>query len=107
MRAAKRIILGCSSTTSNTLSRAELGMYPLETNRDVIEMKLQYKVKNMPEKRLPAIVDDAVWEKITGGRAGTRWDNVVEKICKDTEGDQEEVLCIEKSGGYKTGVEEK
>ena len=43
-------------------------------------MKWQYKVKNMPEKRLlRAIVDGAVWEKITEGRAGIRWDNVVEK----------------------------
>ena len=39
-----------------------------------------YKVNNLPEKRLPAIVDFAVWEKITKGRAGIRWDKVVEKI---------------------------
>ena len=55
-------------------------MYPLETIRDVIKLKWQYKVNNMPEKRLPAIVDRAVWEKITKGRAGIRWGNVVEKI---------------------------
>ena len=35
-----------------------------------------------------------------------RWDNVVEKIWKDLGGDQEEVLSIEKFGGYKTEVEE-
>ena len=58
----------------------------------------------MPEKRLPAIVDKAVWEKITKGRAGTRRDNVVEKIWNDIEGDQGEVLSIEKFGGYKTEV---
>ena len=34
MTAAKKV-LGCSSTTSNTVLRAELGMYPLRTNRDV------------------------------------------------------------------------
>ena len=71
-------------------------MYPLETNRDV--RKLKYKVKNMPEKRLPAIVDRAVWEKITKGRAGIRWDNVVEKIWKDLGGGQGEVLSTEKFG---------
>ena len=60
--------------------RAELGMYQLETNRDVRKLKWQYELKNMPEKRLSAIVANAVWEKITKGRAGTRWDNVVEKI---------------------------
>ena len=40
----------------------------------------------MPEKRLPAIVDRAVWEKITKGRAGIRWGNVVEKIWKKYRG---------------------
>ena len=54
MTAAKSI-LGCPSTTSNTVLRAELGMYPLETNRDVRKLKRQYNVKNIPEKRLPAI----------------------------------------------------
>ena len=57
---AARKILGCSSTAKNTKSRAELGMYPLETNRDVRKLKSQYKKKNTPEKRLPAIVDRAV-----------------------------------------------
>ena len=32
-------ILGCSSTMSNTVLRAELGMHRLETNRDVIRLK--------------------------------------------------------------------
>ena len=58
----------------------------------------------MPKMRLPAMVDRTVWEKITKGRAGRRWDNVVEKIWKDLRGDQEEVLSIEKFGGYKTEV---
>ena len=41
-RAAKKT-LRCSSTTSNTaVLRAELGMYPLETNRDVRNLKWQY-----------------------------------------------------------------
>ena len=60
----------------------------------------------MPEKRLPAIDDNAVWEKITKGRAGIRWISVVEKIWKDLGGDQEEVLSLEKFGGYKTEVKE-
>ena len=58
----------------------------------------------MPRKRLPAIVDRAVWEKITKWRAGMRWDNLVEKIWKDLGGHREEVLFIEKFGGYKTEV---
>ena len=41
MTAAKKI-LGCSSTTSNTVLRAELGMHPLKTNkrREEIEMAI-------------------------------------------------------------------
>ena len=66
------------------------------------KLKWQYKVKDMPETRLPAMADQAVWEKLTKGRAGIRWDNVVEKIWKDLGRDQEEVLSIEKFGGYKT-----
>ena len=87
-------VQGCSSTTSNTVSRAELGMYPLEINRDVRKLKWQYKVRNMPKKRLPAIADRAVWEKVTKGRAGIRLDSVVEKVWKDIGGNQEEVLSI-------------
>ena len=64
----------------------------------------------MPEKRLPAVpgwFDNAVWEKITKGRAGIRWDDVDEKIWKDIGGDQEEVLPTKKFGGYKTEVKER
>ena len=60
----------------------------------------------MPEKRLPAIADRAVWEKMTKGRAGITWDNVVDKIWKELGGDQEGVLSVEKFGGYKTEVKE-
>ena len=64
-------------------------------------LRIKYLVKNMPEKALLAIDDNAVWEKITNGRAGIRWDNVVKKIWKGIRGDQEEVLSTEKFGGYK------
>ena len=43
MTAAKKI-LGCSSMTSNTVLRAELGMCPLETNRYVRKLKCQHEV---------------------------------------------------------------
>ena len=87
MTAAKKVP-GCSSTSSNTVLRAELGMYPLETNRDVRNLKWQYQVRNMPKKRLPAIADRDVWEKVTKGRAGIRWDSVVEKVWKYIGGNQ-------------------
>ena len=40
-----------------------MGLYPLETNGEVRKLKWQYKVRNMPKKRLPAIAGMAVWEK--------------------------------------------
>ena len=43
-------------------------MYPLKTNRDVRKLKWQHKVRSMPRKRLPAIADRAVREKVTKGR---------------------------------------
>ena len=49
MTAAQKV-LGCSSTTSNTVLGAELGMYPLKTNRDVRKLKWQYKARNMPKR---------------------------------------------------------
>ena len=63
-------------------------MHPPKTKRDARTLKWLYKVRNMPEKRLPAIADRAVWEKITNGRAGIRWDNVVEKVWKKLGGYQ-------------------
>ena len=45
---------------------------------------------------MPAIVDRAVREKITKGRAGIRLDNVVEKIWTELGGEREEKLSIEK-----------
>ena len=81
-------------------------MYPLKTNRDARKLKWYYKLRNLPEKRLPAIAGRAVWEKMTKRRARIRWDNVVEKKWKDF-GDREEVLSIAKFGGYKTEVEER
>ena len=52
--------------------------------------------------RLPAIADRAVWEKVTKGRVEERWDSVAGKVWKDTGGNQEEILSIEKFDGYKT-----
>ena len=69
-------------------------------------MKWEYVVRSMPKKRLPAIADRAVWEKVTEGRAGIRWDSVFGKVWKDIGGNQEEILSIEKFAGYKTEVKE-
>ena len=56
----------------------------------------------MPTKRLLAIADRAVWEKVAKGRAGIRWDSVVEKERKAAGRNQEEILSIAKLAGYKT-----
>ena len=43
---------------------------------------------------MPAIADRAVWQKVTKGRAGIRWDSVVEKVWKDKGGNQQEVMSV-------------
>ena len=55
----------------------------------------------MAKKRLPAIPDRVVWEKVTKGRAEIRWERVVGEVWKDLGGNQEELLFIEKFGRYK------
>ena len=104
--AAKKI-LGCSNTATNTALRAALGMYPLQTKRETCwKLKWHYQVWNMPKQRLPAIADGAVWEKATKARAGIRWDGIVERVWKDTGGNQEDMTSAEKFGRYTTDVEE-
>ena len=70
-------------------------MYPLETNRDVRNLKGQYS-KECARKEAASLADRAIWEKITVGRTGIRWDNVVEKIRKELGRDQEGIPSIEK-----------
>ena len=60
----------------------------------------------MPKKRLPAVVDRDVWEKVTKGRAEIRWDSVVEKVWKDVGVNQEEVMSAGEFWRYKAEGEE-
>ena len=53
---------------------------------------------------MPVIAETAVWDKVTKGRAGIRWDSVVEKAWTDKGGNEEETLPIEKFAGYKEEV---
>ena len=101
---SKENILGCSKTASNIALRAELGIYSLKTNRGLRKLKWQYRVKKMQRKRLPAIVDRFVWEKRMKGKAGIRWDKVVENIWKEIGGNTNEIMSIEDVGEYKTKV---
>ena len=66
--------------TSNTVPTKNRAGNLLKTNRGVRKLNRQYKVRSMPKKRLPAKADKAVREKVTKGRAGIRWDSVVEKF---------------------------
>ena len=59
MTAAKKV-LGCSRTTSNTVLRAEMGLYPFKTNRGMRKLKGQHNVRNMPKTRVAVIADRAV-----------------------------------------------
>ena len=52
----------------------------------------------MPKKRLPAIANRAVWEKVTKKRAGIWWDSVVEKVRKDMGGSQKYTVHREVCG---------
>ena len=83
-------------------------MYPRKINRDMRKLKWQYEVRNMPKKRLPAILDRAVWEKKLKkkGRAGRRRVSVVEKVWKGMGGNQEEMMSAEKFGRYKADAGE-
>ena len=45
MTATAETILACSSTTSTAVVRAELGLHPPKTNRDVRKLKWQIKSK--------------------------------------------------------------
>ena len=53
---------------------------------------------------MPTVADRAVREKVTKGRAGVRWDRVVEKGCKGIGGNQKDMLSIDKFVGFKTVV---
>ena len=52
----------------------------------------------MSKQRLPAIADRAVWEKVIKGRAGVRWDIIVEKVWNAIGGNQEDTLSTAKFG---------
>ena len=47
-------------------------------NRDMRKLRWQHSVRNMQSKILPAIVDRAVWKKVTKGQP-VRWDKEVER----------------------------
>ena len=49
---------------------------------------------------MPAIADGAVWEEVTKGRAGKRWDSIVDKAWKEIGRNQGEILATKKLGGY-------
>ena len=63
--------------------------------------------KEYARKRSPAIADRTVWEKTIKGRAGVRWDYVVEAIRIQEETINKKILSIEKFDGYKTKLVER
>ena len=44
---------------------------------------------------MSAIVDRFVWKKRTKGKAGIRWDKVVENIWKEIGGNKQEIMSID------------
>ena len=79
-------------------------MHPHQTNMDVIKFEGKYEVRCTPKTNLPAIANSAEWEKVTKGRAGIGWDNVLDLVWMEIGGNQEEILAIEKFGGYATEI---
>ena len=55
----------------------------------------------MQRKRLPAVVDRAVWKKLRNVQRGMRWDKEVERVWQEIGGNKNEVLSIGESVGYK------
>ena len=48
---------------------------------------------------LPVTANGAVWENVTKGRTGIRWNNVGDKVWKEIGGKQEEIYCPRRSLG--------
>ena len=67
------------------------------------KLRWQHSARNIQSKRLPAIVDRAVWKKVTKGQP-VRWDKEVERVWQEIGGNKDEVLSIGASAGYKTKV---
>ena len=53
---------------------------------------------------MAAIVDRYVWKKRTKGKAGIRWDKVLENVWKEIRGNKKEIMSLEDVGEYKTKV---
>ncbi|CAB1104917.1 unnamed protein product [Ectocarpus sp. CCAP 1310/34] len=103
MKAAK-IILGCSTRTSNAAVRAELGIQSLRSGRDARKLTWQYRMCGMGEERLPRIVWEAKWANKKRGRQPTEWVKVVEDVCKGFEIDEDETPETEGLHGSKEKV---
>lgn len=55
----------------------------------------------MQRKRLPATVDNAVWREMTKEQARIRSDREVEKVQKEFEGNQDEIVSAVEGAGHK------
>ncbi|CAB1115344.1 ABC [Ectocarpus sp. CCAP 1310/34] len=103
MKAAK-IILGCSTRTSNAAVRAELGIQSLRSGRDARKLTWQYRMCGMGEERLPRIVWEAKWANKKRGRQPTEWVKVVEDVWKGLDIDEDETLETEGLQGFKEKI---
>lgn len=71
------------------------------------KLKGQCNVRNMPKKRLLAILDRAVWKSVTKGQAGGKWGGVAVKVWEGVGGRQEETVPIGECGTNKSKVKGK
>ena len=103
MKAAK-IILGCSTRTSNAAVRAELGIRSLRLGRDERKLTWQYRMCGMGEERLPRIAWKAKWANKKRGRQPTEWVKVVDGVWKGFDIDERETLKTEGLEGFKEEI---
>ena len=81
-------------------------MYPHKTNIGTRKMEWRREARIMPKERLGAMADRAVWQKVTKGGAGIRWDSAIKKYGSMLE-ETKIFFPAEKLVKYKTEVEEK
>ncbi|CAB1096931.1 unnamed protein product [Ectocarpus sp. CCAP 1310/34] len=103
MKAAK-IILGCSTRTSNAAVRAELGIQSLRSGRDARRHGGIACAGWKGEERLPRIVWEAKWANKKRGRQPTEWVKVVEDVWKGLDIDEDETLETEGLQGFKEKI---
>ncbi len=76
---AARMILGCPSRTSSDVTRADLGLQPLSSRRDIAKLKWQHRLHGLSANRLERVLYVQSGQPVARGRGRNRrtWGQVV------------------------------